>query len=99
MCSYAPPSAKGFEEYEKIIVEMANVLHEGCWEGAKCFFIAGFFNIELGLLCTVQDEDEEMQGMYGPQCWHGCDGDPGGLKKTTYEVMKEFNCKAVSARS
>ena len=49
--------------------------------------------MELGLLCTGEDED-------GPQCWHGCDGDPGGLETTIWcGVMKEFNCKAASTSS
>ena len=41
-----------------------------------------------------------MQEMCGPQCWHGIEADPGGFKKTMlYEVMKEFNSKAVSSWS
>ena len=42
-------------------------------KGAKRFYIAGDSNIELGLLCTGDDEDEELYDMYGPQCWQGGD--------------------------
>ena len=34
-------------------------------KGAKRFYIAGDSNIELGLLCTGDDEDEELYDMYG----------------------------------
>ena len=37
----------------------------------------GDFNIELGLLCTGDDEDKELHDMNGPQCWHGIDANPG----------------------
>ena len=77
---------------------MTKVLHEGRREGASRFYIADDFSIELGFMCTSEDKDEELRDMYGPQCWHGIDGDPGGLKNTMwYDVMKEFNCEAVSA--
>ena len=43
------------------------------------------------------DDDEEVQEMYGPQCWYGSDADPGRFKKTMWlEFTKEFNCKAVA---
>ena len=29
--------------------------------------------MELGLLCTGDDDVEELSEMYGPQCWEGCD--------------------------
>ena len=70
-------------------MEMTKVLHDGRREGAKRFYIAGVFNIEFGMLCTGEDEDEELCDKYGPQCWQGCDADPGGLKTTMWsEVMK-----------
>ena len=63
----------------------------------KRFYIAGDFNIELGLLCADDDEDEEIYDMYGPKCWPGCDTDPGGLQKLMwYQIMEEFDRKAVS---
>ena len=81
---------------EKFMEDVTHVLHVGRREGARRFFIAGDLNIQLGLKCTDEGEKEEMQEMYGPQCWHGIDGDLGGLKKTMWlEVVKEFNCKAV----
>ena len=43
---YAPDSAKDFEEYEKFMWGL-----EGRKEGARCFFIAGGMDTELGFLC------------------------------------------------
>ena len=65
--------------------------------GAKRFYIAGDFNIELGLLCTGIEEDEEFCGMYGPHCWQGYGTDTSGFKKMLwYNIMKEYHCKAIS---
>ena len=65
--------------------------------GAKRFYIAGDFNIELGLLCTGIEEDEELCGMYGPHCWQVYGTDTVGLKKMlSYNIMKEYHCKAIS---
>ena len=33
-----------------------------------------------------------------PICWQGYDVDPGGFKKMMlYDIMKQFNCEAVSS--
>ena len=66
--------------------------------GAGRFLIGHDLNIELGFVCM--DEDDEMKDIFGPQCCHRLDADPGGLKKTLWlDVMKGFNCKAVSTLS
>ena len=61
------------------------------------FYIAGDLNVELGFFCTDDDEVEELNEMYGPSCWHGCENDQGGFTKLMwYAIMKQFNCKATS---
>ena len=75
-----------------------------CWKDVaqepRHFYIAGDFNVELGFLCTDDDDVEELDEMYGPLCWQGCDTDQGGFKKLMrYEIMKEFNCKVTSTWS
>ena len=76
ICIHAPDSAKDFEEYEKFMGEMTKVQHEGLREGARRFYIASVFQHRVRILMCA-DEDEELREMYGPQCWHGFDGDPG----------------------
>ena len=62
--------------------------------------IAGDLNVELGLLCTDDDEVEELNEMYGPLRWQACDNDQGGIEKLMwYEIMNEFICKVTSTRS
>ena len=76
---------------------MTLILRDGRRCGAKRFYIAGDFNIELGLLCAGTEEDEEFCGMYGPHCWQVYGTDTGGLKDMLwYNIMKEFHCKAIS---
>ena len=43
--------------------------------------MTGDFNVELGLMCTDENDEEELTKLYGPLCrqWH--DKDRGGLKK------------------
>ena len=61
------------------------------WEGrrarAKTFYIAGDLNAELGLLCTDDDDIEELNEMFGPLCWEGCENDQGGFKKLMTAVI------------
>ena len=76
------------------------VLREGRRGGAKDFYITGDLNVELGMMCTDENDIEELTKMYGSMCWQGYDKDPGGFKKLMwYEIMKEFNCKASSTWS
>ena len=52
-------------------------------------------NIEVGLLSL--EDDEEMQEMYGPQCWYGTDADLGRLKKTMWlKGTQEFKLQGRS---
>ena len=91
---------KTLEQYETFSEKLTNILQDGRSNGALCFCIAGDFNIELGVLCTGNVEDEELGGMYGPQCWQGYGADPGGFKKMMwYSVMKEFDCRPISTWS
>ena len=73
-------SGKDLEEREKFMEETTNILHEGRQAVAKRFYIAGDLDIELGLLCTVDYDVEELSDMYGPQCWQDCDADPRNFK-------------------
>ena len=73
------------------------MLRDGRRCGAKRFYIAGDFNNELKLLCTSNEEDEELCGMYGPHCWQKYGTDTGSISKLMwYSTMKEFHCKAIS---
>ena len=60
---------------------MVKVLREGRGRGAKDFHITGDFNVELGLMCTDENDGEELTKMYGPLCRQGYDKDRGGFKK------------------
>ena len=89
-----------WEMYETCISSVVEVLRERRRGGAKDFCTTGDLNVELGLMCTDENDIEELMEMYGPLCWQGYDKDPGGFKKMMwYEIMKEFNCKASSTWS
>ena len=68
--------------YEDCISSVVRVLREGRRDGARDFYITGDLNVELGLMCTNEKDNEELTKMYGPLCWQGYDNDPGGFKKT-----------------
>ena len=82
MAVYAPDSKKSLEMYEECISCVVKILREGRKGGARDFHITGDFNVELGLMCTDENDSEELTNMYGPLCWQGYDKDPGGFKKT-----------------
>ena len=46
------------------------------------FFFTDDFNVELGLMCIDEKDNEELTKMYGPLSWQGYDKDPGGFKKS-----------------
>ena len=69
-------------------------LLEGRWGEAKDH-ITGDLNVELGMMCTDENDIEELTGIFGLLCWQEYDKDPGGFKK----LMREFNCKASSTWS
>ena len=100
MSVYALGSGNTWKILIKFMERMTLMLRDGRRRGAKRFYIAGDFNIELGLLCPGNEEDEELCGMYGPhQRWQGYGTDPGGFKRMMwYNIMKEYHCKAMSTR-
>ena len=63
------------------MLNVTRVLREGRRGGAREFYIAGDLNVKLGLMCTDEDDIEELNEMYGPSCWQGCENDHGGFKK------------------
>ena len=74
--------------------KVTKVLWRGRRAGAKTFYIAGDFNVELRLLCTDDDDVPELNEMYCPLCWQGCDNGQGGFKKLMwYELTKEFHAQ------
>ena len=57
-------------------------------------------NVELGMICTDENDIEQLNEMYGPLCWQRYDHDLGGYKNVMwYSIMKEFNCKVFSTWS
>ena len=56
MAVYAPDCRKDLDVYDKCVTDVTKVLCEGRRAGAKKFHIAGGLNVELGLLCTGDDE-------------------------------------------
>ena len=89
MSVYAPDSGKSLDEYEEFMVHVKKILKNGGQHETKQFFVAGDLNIQLGLLCTGDGEDDELLDMYGPPCWQNYDADPGGFKKLMWcELMR-----------
>ena len=91
---------KDWKRYKDCISSVTAVLREGRRGGAKDFYITGGFNVELGLRCTDEKDEEVLTKMCGPLCWQGYDKDPGRFKKTMwYGIMEEFDCKVSSTWS
>ena len=55
-------------------------VQEGRQPGARRIYIAGDLTIELGLLCTGNDDVGELSEMYGPLCWQFCDAEYDNMK-------------------
>ena len=73
---------------------------KGAEEVQNKFYITGDLNVELMMLCTDENDIEELNEKYGPLCWQGYDHNPGGYRKIMwYSIMKEFNCKVSSTWS
>ena len=88
MAVYAPDTEKSLEMYEECISSVVKVLREGRKGGARDFYITVDFNVELCLMCTDENDEEELTKLYGPLCWQGYDKDPGGFKKIMwYGIM------------
>ena len=78
---------------------MTKSLRDGRRNWAIRFYIAGETNIMLGLLHTCIEEDDEVCGVYGPQCWQGYHVDRGGFKKMMrYSIMKESAALSLPGR-
>ena len=66
-------------------------------DSSKSLKMYEILHFECRLMCTDENDIEELMGIYGPLCWQGCDKDPGSFKKLMwYEIMEQFNCKASS---
>ena len=66
---------------EECIASVVKVLREDHKGGARNFYIAGDNNVELGLMCTNENEKEELTKLHGPLCWQGQDKDRGGFRE------------------
>ena len=101
MAVYAPDSSKDVELYEACVSNvLRRVLREGRRGGAEQFYITGDPNGELEMICTDENDIEELNEMYGPLCWREYDHDLGGLQKIMwYSIMKEFICNVSSTWS
>ena len=88
------------DEHETFILNVTKISREGRRAGATELFFIGYLNVELGLLCTDEDDIGEFNEMHGPLCWQGCERDHGGFKKLMwYGITKESNCKVTSTWS
>ena len=77
---FDPDYKKDLDEYETLIMNVTRILREGRRAGAQDFHITSDFNVELGLFCTEDDDNDELNEMYGPFCWQGWENDQGGFK-------------------
>ena len=59
---------------------MTRNVQEGRREGPRRFCISGDVHVELGLMCT--EEEEELRAMHRPQRNHGIDAVARGQEKT-----------------
>ena len=65
MAVHASDCMKDWDVYETFIVDVTKILWKGRRAGAKDFHITVDFNVELGLLCTDDEDNEERNQMYG----------------------------------
>ena len=65
MSLHAPTSDYDVAFYEFVVGQVRSVLGEATGVGANRFFLAGVFNLELGVL----REEEACMGFYGPFRW------------------------------
>ena len=75
---------------ETFIKNVTKNLWEGRRAGAKDFCITGDFNVEPGLPCTDEDDNDELNEMCGPLCSQGCENDKNGFKKLMWYGIMEF---------
>ena len=69
MTRYAPDSSKSSDMYEICMSSVVKVLREGRQGGAKGFHITGHLNVEMGMMCTDENDVEELTGMHDLLCW------------------------------
>ena len=99
MAVYAPNCNKEFDGHERFKKKAPMSYETDVELGPKNFDITGDFNVEPGLLCTDEDDNEELSEMYKPPCWQGWGNDQSGFKKMLCcGIMKEFNCKVMWKR-
>ena len=55
---------------------------KGAEEVQSSFVIIADNNVELGMMCTDENDIEEFNASCGPLCWQGYDHDPGGYKNS-----------------
>ena len=66
----------------------------------KDFNITSDLFVELGMMCTDENDTEELTDTYGPLYWQGYNKDPDGFKKMIwYETMEELECEDSSTWS
>ena len=65
MAVYAPDCKKDLDVYETFIMTVTKISWEGRRAGGKDFYITVGFNVELGLMCTDEDDYDELNEIYG----------------------------------
>ena len=60
----APDFGKDLEEFETFIQEATKVLQEGRRAGATHFYVGADLNMELGSLCTGDEDHQELREVY-----------------------------------
>ena len=99
---YVLDSHKDLHVRETFVEDVTKVLWEGRRAGAKTFYIAGDVHVELGLLCT---DDDDVRSRNSTRCTARYAGKDVQMTKEAsrslmwYEIMKEFKCKATSTWS
>ena len=66
MAVHAPDCKKHLDVFETFIVNVTKITRAGRRAGAKDFYITGDLNVELGILCTDEDDIGDLNEMYGP---------------------------------
>ena len=83
MAVIAPDCGKDLDAYEIFILNVTKTLKGGRRAGAKESYITGDLNVELGILCTDEDDIGGLDEMRGLLCWQKCENDHGGFNKLT----------------
>ena len=81
MAEIAPDSSKSLEIYEALISSVLQVLREQRRGGAKYFYITGDLKVEFGMMCTDENDTEELDEMPWSFMLARIRPRPGGFKK------------------